>query len=81
MVIFFFKDLGFKRFNANTSILIYYVHKISDITMISIYVDDFLFNSKLCTSLNWIKKNLKNKYNIKGLREVKTIIGWQIIRN
>lgn len=49
--------------------------------MISIYVDDFLLASKLCTSFDWIKKNLKNEYNIKDLGDVKTIIGWQMTWN
>lgn len=49
--------------------------------MISMYVDDFLLASKLRTSLDWIKENLKNEYNVKDLGEVKTIIGWQVTRN
>ena len=49
--------------------------------MISVYVDDILLASKHQTSLDWIKGNLKNEYNVKDLGEVKTIIGWQVTRN
>lgn len=77
-VVSFLKGLGFKPLNADASILIHHGYETGDITIMNIYVDDFLLISRLCTSFNWIKKNLKNEYNIKNLGEVKTIIGWQI---
>ena len=49
--------------------------------MISVYMDDNLFTSKLRISLDWIKENLKNEYNFKNLEKVKTIIGWQMTWN
>ena len=80
-VVSFLKGLGFKPLNADASILIHHGHETGDITMISVYVDDFLLASKLRTLLDWIKENLKNEYNVKDLGEVKTIIGWQVTRN
>lgn len=80
-VVSFLKGLGFKLLNADASILIHHGHETGDIIIISVYVDDFLLVSKLRTSLDWIKENLKNEYNVKDLGEVKTIIGWQVTRN
>lgn len=76
-VIAFFQSLGFEALNADPSILI---HQGSggDITMVSVYVDDFLLASKDRKSVQWIKESLKNEKNIKDLGEVKTIIGWQV---
>lgn len=47
--------------------------------MISVYVDNFLLASKYQKSLDWIKKKLKKKYNVKDLGKVKMIIRWQVI--
>ncbi len=44
--------------------------------MISIYVNDFLLASKYKPFIDWIKSKLKNKYNIKEIEEIKTIISW-----
>lgn len=70
----FLKNLSFEPFNRSSSILIYYEKENSDIIIINIYVYDFLVALKYCKSLNWIKKCFKNKYNMKNLKEVKTII-------
>lgn len=56
------------------NIFIYHRYKTSNVTIINIYVNNFLLVSKLYISIDWIKKNLKNKYNIKDLGEVKIII-------
>lgn len=81
-VVAFFESLGFEALNADPSILI---HQESggdrDITMVSVYVDDFLLASKGRKSVDWIKKRLDGEYNIKDLGEVKTIIGWQVTRD
>lgn len=47
----------------------------------SMYVDNFLFAANLIKLLNEVKKLLVNKYDMKDLRKVKTIIGWQIMRD
>lgn len=43
--------------------------------MVSVYVNDFLLAA---SKQNSIKKALQDEYNVKDLREVKTIIGWQV---
>lgn len=80
-VVSFFKSLGFYVLNANAGILIHHGKEEGDITMVSVYMDDFLLAFKHRTSMDWIKKNLKGEYNVKNLGEVKTIIGWQMTRN
>lgn len=49
--------------------------------MINVYINDLLFTSKYYTLLDQFKKSLQNKYNIKDIRKVQTIIGWQISWN
>lgn len=41
-MISFFKNLSFKAFKTNKSILIYYKKEKNNITMINIYINDFL---------------------------------------
>ena len=72
-VVAFFKSLRFAALNADPSILIYYESG-GDITMVSMYVGDFLLTSKTHKSIDWIKKRLINEYNVKDIGEVKTII-------
>lgn len=45
------------------------------------YVDDFLLALNIIDTLKILKKLLVKEYKIKDLREIKTIISWQIIRN
>lgn len=47
----------------------------------SIYVDDLFLASNIIATLKILKKLLVKEYKIKDLREIKTIISWQIIRN
>lgn len=63
------------------SILIHHGKQPDNITIISVYVDDFLLASKYRASMDWIKDKLKAEDNVKDLEEVKTIIGWQITRH
>lgn len=46
--------------------------------MVSIYVDNFLLILNYFITLDIQKKKLGQKYSIKDLKEVQTIIGWQI---
>ena len=50
-------------------------------TLVSVYVDDFLFASNSTDTLETVKKELKNEYNVNDLGELETIIGWQIMRD
>lgn len=43
--------------------------------MINVYIDNFLIASKYKPFIDWIKSKLKNKYNIKEMKKIKTIIG------
>lgn len=47
----------------------------------SMYVNDFFLVSKTMAIFETLKKLLVMEYKIKNLREVKTIISWQIIRD
>lgn len=47
----------------------------------SLYIVNFLLAFKFSNSIEWIKQCLKSKYNVKNLGKIKTIIGWQVIRN
>lgn len=58
-VVAFFRSLGFEALNADPSILIRQESG-GDITMVSVYVDDFLLASKDRKSVDWIKESLKN---------------------
>lgn len=79
-VIVFLGSFRFFTFNSDTSILIYYEKNSDNITMISIYMDNFLLASKHQTSTNWIKGKLKEEYNMKDFNNIKIIIGWQVTR-
>ena len=79
-VIAFFRTLGFTPLNADLSILI--IGKAEgEILIISIYVDDFLLISNSSKVLAWLKDSIAKKYNVEELKEVKTIIRWQITRD
>lgn len=49
--------------------------------MVNVYIDDFLLASKHWKALDWIKQKFKDKYNVKDLREMKTIISWQVTQD
>lgn len=73
----FFTSLGFRVLNIDPSIFI--SQQREDITIVSVYVDNYLLISKHRKSLDWVKGELKREYNVKDLGEIKTIIGWQVI--
>lgn len=72
----FLRSLGFETLNVNPSILIYQWSNgdITHVTLINVYVNDFLLVAKDQKLVNWIKKSLKGEYNIKNLDKVNTII-------
>ena len=45
------------------------------------YIDDFLLASNIMSLLEELKRCFAKKYDLKNLRKVKTIIGWQISRD
>lgn len=78
-VIAFYKRIGFKQLNGDPRILIRCLK--GEISIVSVYVDDFLLASNTISTLNALKQSLAGEYDTKDLGEVKTIIGWQIDRD
>lgn len=63
-VIAFFKSLGFRALNADPCILVRQTEEEGTI-LVGVYVDDFLLAAKQREPLDWIKKSLKEEYNVK----------------
>ena len=72
-MIVFYKWIRFKQLNGNPNIFIQQCE--TEINIISVYVDDFCISSNTMTILNEIKVFLLREYDVKNLKEVKTIIG------
>lgn len=72
-----YKRIGFRPLNADPSILILQTGK--EITVVGIYVDDFLLASNSMPALKNLKESLAKEYDMKDLGEVQIIIGWQIL--
>ena len=66
--------------NGNLSILIRHVFN-REIIILSIYIDDFFFASNRLITFEVLKKELSQKYSIKDIGEILTIIGWQITQD
>ena len=79
-VIAFFMSIGFRQLNGDPSILIWQSDT-GEISIVSVYIDDFLLASDTIKNLDKLKVVLSNAYDIKDLNKVKTIIGWQITRD
>ncbi len=77
-VIAFYKRIGFKQLNSDPNILIR--HAEDEISIVSVYVDNFLLTSNTMATLKALKVSLAKKYDTEDLGDVKTIIGWQIHR-
>ena len=77
-VVTFLKSLGFIIMNVDQSIFICYKEN-NEITMISIYINDFLLRLKYWKLLDRIKNLLNNKYNVSDFGKMKFIIRWQVI--
>ena len=78
-VIAFYKSVGFRQLNGDPNILIRQTK--DEISIVSVYIDDFLLALNEMATLKALKKLLGKKYEMKDLGEVKTIIGWQITRD
>ncbi len=71
-VIAFYKRIGFKQLNGNPSILIR--HAEDEISIVSVYVDNFFLALNTIATLKALKVSLVKEYNTENLGEVKTII-------
>ena len=78
-VIAFYKRIGFTQLNGDPSILIWRLG--DEISIVNVYVDNFLLASNTMSTLGALKNSLAKEYNTKDLGEVKTIIRWQISRD
>lgn len=78
-VIAFYKSIGFKQLNKDPNILIWQTR--NEISIISVYIDNFLLASNTITTLKALKKLLGKEYEMKDFEEVKTIIRWQITKD
>lgn len=78
-VIAFYTSIGFRQLNCDPSILIRQSN--DEISIVSVYVDDFLLALNTMRTLEGLKASLSREYDVKDLGEVKTIIGWQITRD
>ena len=65
--------------NSDPSILIW--HTEAKISIVSMYIDNFLLVSNIMATLKALKVSLAKEYDTKDLRKVKTIIRWQIHRD
>lgn len=72
-VIAFYKNIKFIQLNNDSNILIQYVE--NKISIVSIYIDNFLLTSNIIATLKALKVSFSKEYNIKDLDKVKTIIG------
>lgn len=68
-----YKRIGFVQLNKDPSIFIKYLENKTNI--MSVYIDNFLLASDKMNIFEVLKKSLSKEYNIKNLKEVKTIIG------
>ena len=75
-VIALYKRIGFRQLNGDPSILICCSE--GEISIVSVYVNDFLLASSTMKTLNALKQSLVREYDTKDIGEIKTIIGWQI---
>ena len=75
-IITFFKSIGFTQLNGNPNILIQKSEE--ETSLVSMYVNDFLLVLKIIALLEELKECFIKKYDTKDLKEVKTIIRWQI---
>lgn len=78
-IIAFYKHISFKQLNGDSSILIYCSRH--EISIFSVYINNFFLALNIINILNALKKFLVKKYDTNNLKEVKTIIGWQINRD
>lgn len=71
-VIAFYKSIGFRQLNKDPNILIWQTKK--KISVVSIYIDNFLLALNTMGAFEILKKLLAKEYEMKDLEEVKTII-------
>lgn len=75
---FFQGVLSSTELNVDLNILIYHGKKQGNITIISVYVDNFLLVSKYRVLIDQIKQKLKIEYNVKNFGDMKIIIGQEV---
>lgn len=71
-IIVFYKRIGFWQFNEDFSIFIRYLG--IEISIINMYVNNFLLALNTMNTFDMLKQSLVEEYDTKDLGEVKTII-------
>ena len=71
-IIKFFRKIGFASTNADVCILT--IKWKGELIIVGMYVDDLVLGSRSLNALEWLKDQLINKFNMKDLGEVKTIM-------
>lgn len=75
-IIVFYKSIDFVQLNKDLIILIKQFK--DEISIVSIYVNDFFLVSNIMNTLNILEISLAKKYETKDLGKPKTIISWQV---
>ena len=73
MLIQFFQKIGFVPTNGDLYIFTYCQDDI--FIIVTVYIDDLAFISQNQTGLDWLKSQLIQKFNIKDLDKIRSIIG------
>lgn len=78
-VIIFYKSICFRQLNEDSSSLIWQTKK--EISIVNVYIDNFLLASNTMRAFKILKKLLVREYKMKDFGEVRIIISWQITRD
>ncbi|HEY0433295.1 MAG TPA: reverse transcriptase domain-containing protein [Chitinophagaceae bacterium] len=74
----FFKNIGLEKTNADNCV--YRCINQGETLIVALYVDDLLIISDSMTSINKLKAELSNKFEMKDLGEVHSILGINVMR-
>ncbi|KIN98729.1 hypothetical protein M404DRAFT_31056 [Pisolithus tinctorius Marx 270] len=74
-----FESLGFTRSQADHSLFFKVENGI--LIVVAVYIDDKLILSKCCTTIEHVKAQLSQEYEMKDLGEARWILGMEILRD
>jgi len=76
----FFVTISFQRSLYDPALYIFHIHEPNQPPLlITIYVNDMIIISKNITEINRIKDELRQKFDMTNLGEIKTLLGIEII--
>jgi hypothetical protein len=77
----FFEAIGFLRSLSDPALYIFHVHEADQLPLlIAIYVDDMIIIGKDIAEIDRIKDELRQKFDMTDLGEIKTLLGMEILR-